>query len=257
MEQEITKNLIKEVTGTFADNAFATLMATLGVPFPSVTLPLAKGLVMGLIENCYNNCAQQTLSVKEKEKFNLVTATAANTFSELAKRDGVDISCCSINEEYYNYAYEVAEHVTLDAIRQSENSKIIILGRFYGSQFYKGNMNWQDMHQIIAMISALTLRQIVMIHLIAHEFEGYDKELFIDNPSACVEVNRLLDYGIWKIRGAPLGTNDSANIQLKNLESTDYAKNVDEAMMLQELSSEDIKRTIEGLRLTLEPTNHF
>ena len=65
----------------------------------------------------------------------------------------------------------MAEHATTEAIRQSENAKVDILGRYYGSQLYKGHQSWHDMHQIISMTSSLTLRQIVIIHLISTKFK--------------------------------------------------------------------------------------
>lgn len=105
------------------------------------------------------------------------------------------------------------------------------------------------MHQIITMTGLLTLRQIVMIRLIAEGFPGIDKELCITNPSACVETNRLLDYGIWRTEGAAFGVDDSGRIKLSFLRSTDYAKKVKDALMLDQLSDDDVERTVESLCL--------
>ena len=88
-----------------------------------------------------------------------------------------------------------------------------------------------------------------MIRLIAEGFPGIDKKLCITNPSACVETNRLLDYGIWRTEGAALGVDDSGAIRLSFLRSTDYSKKVKEALMLDQLSEEDVKRTVDSLCL--------
>ena len=126
------------------------------------------------------------------------------------------------------------------------------MGRYYGRQFYKGNIDWQDMHQMITMAGSLTLRQLIMIRLIADDFKGLDTKSFIGNPSACVEINRLLDYGIWQKDGAAFSINDSIAPQLADIISTPYSKEVSEALMLDRLSEEDIQRTIYSLNLKTE-----
>ena len=131
-----------------------------------------------------------------------------------------------------------------------------MIGRYYGGEFYKhgGNIDFQDMHQMITMVGMLTFRQIVLIRLIAEGFKEVNTELFISNPSACVEVNRLRDYGIWKTEGAAFGINESGRIQLKSVIPTEYSAIVCESLMLEKLSDDDVRRTIESLRLTDDGT---
>lgn len=249
MSKEKSKEIISELAGAAVDTGFNALALAAGFPAVAIAAPLAKGLIVGLIRNCYNDCAQRTLSVRESEKLNRMSAIALQTFRELAEKDNVYAWERAIDPEYIDYAYEVAEHATLEGIKQSERAKLDIIGRYYGRQLYKGFTDWQDMHQIITMTGQLTLRQIVMIRLIAEGFPGIDKELCITNPSACVETNRLLDYGIWRTEGAAFGINDSGSIRLSFLRSTDYAKKVKDALMLDQLSEEDVKRTVESLGL--------
>ena len=157
-----------------------------------------------------------------------------------------------MNPELIDYSFEVAEHATTEAIRQSENAKVDILGRYYGRQLYKGNQSWQDMHQIISMTSSLTLRQIVIIHLISTKFKDYDQMLFISNPSACVEVNRLKEYGIWKTVGAAFGIDESQPIRLTELIPTAYSHMISRELMLECINETDIKRVIDSLNLTTD-----
>lgn len=63
------------------------------------------------------------------------------------------------------------------------------------------------------------------------------------------ETNRLLDYGIWRTEGAAFGVDDSGAIRLSFLRSTDYAKELKEALVLDRLSEEDVKRTVDSLCL--------
>ena len=149
--KEIAKSVTSEMAGTVTELAFSALVTAAGFPSAAIALPLAKGLVLGLVENCYNDCAQRTLSIRETKKLNRVSTIALETFRELAEKDGVIAWQMNIDSAYLDYAYEVAEHATMEAIKQSEMKKVDLLGRYYGRQFYKGAIDWQDMHQMITM----------------------------------------------------------------------------------------------------------
>jgi len=254
MNEEVVKNVSSELASNAIDYGFGKLAISVGFPKIAFLTPLAKGIILGLFENCFNDYKQRVLSISENNKLEKATRIALQTFKELADNDQVEPAIMKIDEAYLNYAFEVAEHATLESIRQSELGKVDIIGRYYGGQFYKGNLDWQDMHQMITMVGMLTFRQLVLIRLIVDGFPSLDKDLYVSNPSACVEINRLLDYGIWKTNGAAFGVNDSGAIQLKQLELTDYAKQVNEALMLERLSRDEIMRTIESLRLSSDGT---
>lgn len=254
MSDIIAKSIVSEITGSVTESLFVTLASAAGFPVAALAAPLAKGLVLGLVENCFNDCSQMTLSVSEKKKLNQVSLVALQTFWEMAEKDGIVAWEMSIDPAYIDYAYEVAEHASMEAIRQSEKKKVDVLGQYYGKQFYEGRSNWQDMHQMISMIGTLTFRQIVMIRLISEGFKGINGKLFIGNPSACVEVNRLKDYGIWQTSGAAFGINESVEIQLDNIIATFYSDKVSEELMLDRLSDSDIRIVTESLGLTEKGT---
>ena len=102
-----------------------------------------------------------------------------------------------------------------------------------GKTFYKGNNDWQDMHQIIMMAGTLTYRQVVLIRLICEGFKGISPEMFVTNPSACVEINRMRDYGLWMTDMAMFKNDASATIQVKLLKPTNYTQMVYDALMLE------------------------
>ena len=252
MSDEIKKSIATEITGAAVDMVFPSLTVAAGFPVGVFATPLVKGFVLGLVQNCFNDYAQRTLSISEMRKLTQEYTVALRTFRELAEHDGIIAWEMNLDDTCYDYFFEVAEHVTMEGIRQSENTKVDILGRYYGRQFYNKCTDWQNMHQIINMVGTLTLRQLVVIRLIVEGFEGENKSLFISNPSACVEINRLKDYGIWKTTGAAFGINESGAIQLSELMPTEYAKQVNESLMLSQLSNSDILRTKESLNLTID-----
>lgn len=247
---DIAKNTMMEGVGSLVEKGFSTLAVAAGFPAAAVLSPLAKGLVVGLIENCYNDYAQRTLSISETKKLNTASQVALEVFRELSEKDRVLAWEISIDPSYEEYAYEVADHVIQESIRQSETKKAEVLGRYYGKRIYQGPGDWQDMHQIITMAGTLSFRQIVLIRLINEGFIGIDPDMFITNPSACVEVSRMQDYGLWMTDKVTFKDDASAEIQIKDLMPTVYAKMVGGALMLDKLSEEDIKRTIESLSLS-------
>ena len=252
---KIRKSIEKEYIGKGVEMGFAALATTAGFPVATIAVPLVKGIVLGLLENCYNDFSQKTISVRETRKLERATTVALQTFRELAEKDGEDAWKLNIDPAYIDYAFEVAEHATMEAIRQSESAKVDILGRYYGRSFYKGDTDWQDMHQMITMVGELTLRQIVMIRLISEGFNGINGKLFVTNPSACVEMNRLKDFGIWRTEGAAFGINESGPLQLCGIIPTIYVNQVNKALMLDKLSEEDIHRVIDSLCLSEKGTN--
>lgn len=236
--------------GMVASHGFAGLMVAVGFPEAAVLKPLVQGTTISLMNYCYDDMIKRRLSDRENEKVDMLAEESLRTFMEMAEKDGVTAIEMQIAPSQLENAYEVSEELMLAAIRQSQNKKVKILGRYYGKTFYEGKIDWQDMHQIITMAGALTYRQVVMIRLICDGFNGISPEMFITNSSACIDINRMREYGLWMTEMALFKNDASARIQLKLLKPTEYAKMVCEALMLEKLSDDDIKRTIENLALS-------
>ena len=248
----VARTALAQGSGVAVSKGFASLMLAVGFPEAAVLTPFVRGATIGLMNTLYDDVTKRSLSERENEKVDLLSKTSLQTFMELAEKDGVTAISMQIDEGQLQYAYEVSEDLMLTAIRQSQQKKVEILGRYYGGSFYKGNVDWQDMHQIIMMAGTLTFRQIVLIRLICEGFGGVSPEMFITKPSACVEINRMQDYGLWMTDMAMFKEDSSAKIQIKLLKPTEYAKMVYDALMLEKLSDDDIKRTLESLMLSDE-----
>jgi len=251
------RNVITQLTGNLTDAGFTALATACNLP-AGLTLGAAqaivRGAMQGVMQNCYDDVQSRALSKREVVKHNLVFDIAERTYFELAAKDKENSVSQDVvlEESYFQQVYETAEHVSIEAIRQSEMKKIEVLGRYYGGEFYKHgpNIDFQNMHQIISMVGNLTYRQIVMIRLISEDFNGLDKKLFIHNQYACVEINRLKDYGIWQTEGASFGINESWDLQLSSIIPTIYSGKVYDSLMLDRLSEDDVQRTIESLKLS-------
>ena len=246
----MTRTASAQGAGIVVSNGFAALMTAVGFPEAAVLKPLVQGTTISLMNLCYDDMTKRRLSERENEKVDLLAETSLRTFMKLAEEDGVTAITMQIDEGQLKNAYEVSEELMLAAIRQSQDKKVEILGRYYGKTFYEGMIDWQDMHQIIMMAGTLTYRQVVLIRLIFEGFKDINPEMFITNPSACVEINRMRDYGLWMTNMAMFKNDASATIQLRLLKPTEYTQMVYDALMLEKLSDEDIKRTIDSLALS-------
>lgn len=244
------KSAIAQGTGTAISRAFGVIMTSIGHPEAIMLSPLVRGAFIGVMNTCYDDIKGRLLSKIENKKVDDVMKIALETFYEFADKDCVTAVSLQMDEGQIEYAFEASEDLMLTAIRQSEHTKVEILGRYYGQEFYKGTSNWQDMHQMITMSGTLTLRQLVLIRLISEGFKGLDNSLYITNSSACVEINHLRNYGIWKTDGAMLGIDESRPLQLSLLQPTEYASIVCDSLMLKRLSDNDINRTLDTLQLS-------
>lgn len=255
LAENVAKNTLAQGTGLVVSKAFGALMTAIGLSQAVVLTPLVSGAAIGVFNKSYDDFTHRKLSGLESQKLDLFSQAAVQTFFELAEKDGVTPMLQQIEEGQLQYAYEAAEGAMLTAVRQSQRAKIQILGRYFGRQLYSDKIDWQDMHQMLKMIDALTFRQLVMIRLIAEDFKGLDKKLFINNPTACVEINRLLDFGIWQTAGAQFGINKSWKLQLESIIPTTYSDEVSKSLMLETLTEDNINETIKGLSLTTEGTS--
>ena len=66
----ISKHIVDEAIGSTTEIGFAALATAVGFPQFALAAPLAKGMILGLWENCYNDYKQRTLSVAEEKKTN-------------------------------------------------------------------------------------------------------------------------------------------------------------------------------------------
>ena len=62
MPNSIIKNIATEA---IRESGFAALATAAG--FPALASPLVKGIILGIIENCYNDYAQRTLSNPDRD----------------------------------------------------------------------------------------------------------------------------------------------------------------------------------------------
>ena len=253
------RNALTQLAGSLTDAGFTALLSAYNLP-AGLSLVAAQALVrggiQGVMQNCYDDIRARALSNRELEKHNHFFDVAERTFFELAAQtyDTSTGQTYVLGDEYIEQVREIAEHASIEAMRESQAKKIEVLGWYYGSEFFRNgpNLKFDEMHQIVSMVSALTFRQTVLIRLIDEGFNGLDENQFVTDPTMCVEINRLKDYGIWQTGGISFGINESWHIQLKMIIPTIYSETLCRVLMLDKISEEDIKRAVDGMELKSE-----
>lgn len=243
---------IDNLTQTSLDLLLASFGIT-GIPLATMKI-IFNSCVQGIMRNCFDDIISRHLSKREVEKHNMVFNIAEQEFFRLASVNHCN-SIVDFSNSYYKYAFEVAEHLSIEAMRQSEEEKIKILGKYYGKQFYYSNTNWGDMHHVISLVGNLSLRQLIMIKLITERFDNVDKELYITNSYACIEINVLLNYGIWSREKLPIETNSTHTIQINSLTPTKVAEDIYNSLSLNDISEDCTQNVIDSLLLNSDSCN--
>ena len=130
----IAKGALAQGTGTIVTAGFGVIMTAMGAPQSSLVTSLIRGATMGVMNSCYDDMIHKQLSSRESQRVQIVNEFAVKTFFECAEKDGVIPTSLQIDEGQLKYAYEVAENLIMTAIRQSEQTKVEVLGRYYGRQ---------------------------------------------------------------------------------------------------------------------------
>lgn len=251
---EYIKNSLIQFNNTAIDS-FALDLASefaLSTTTPCFTLikSLAKGIMQTTMIKCFNDISERSLSTIEEQKLDLIFNTAEETFWSLAKANEWENNVNDFSLE--QYAFETAEHMILEGLKQYDKEKMKILGRFYGKTFYYGSNCWDDLHQKIGLVGELTYRQIVFIYFLEQNLLGHSQEESITNSTACVEINQLINYGICQTTDLIIGgTNKSSPIKLSFIKVTDYAKQLYDDLLLDDLNSNDIQKIISTLDLKI------
>lgn len=251
---------IRTVLADIADGSIETLAepaaAILGLPGTGIAFNVIKNLAsstgQGIMAKIYDDISKRKITTIESLKHDKVFDRAEKTFWSLAYhndfKESSDIQLA--DQSQIQHCWEVAEHVSLEGIRQSQLAKLDVLGRFYGKSFYEGRTDWDNLHQSITIFGQLTFRQLVVIYLLCKDFPEIDQNLSPTNPHVISEINGLVDMGLCKTVDFRWGGMDkSRQEKLSWYKATDFSQIVYEEFMLDELSQESINKTVETFSL--------
>lgn len=191
----------------------------------------------------YEDVKSRQISDWQSTRLKDIIRKTKSEFITLANKHNCQLDTYTEEPLWDQNFYEAGVHILFEAINESQSKKIDVFARFWAHLIFFNKSDWDNIHLITSIISKLTYRQIVLIRIIHDGFLG-KKDKQITNSNVCVELNSLLDYGVWSTSGAGLGIDNSAPITLNELEKTSYCDYLYEILMLSELPDEDIKSVI-------------
>lgn len=246
------RQALSDLTGAGVETLAEPIASVLGLPGSGLAFSAMKALAsstsQGLMLSVYDEIKKRNLSTLEHRKHQQVFDVAEQTFWRLAEENGFNEAAppSPLSESEVQYCWEVAEHVSLEGIRQSQLKKLDILGRYYGKLFYEGRTDWDNQHHFISVFGQLTFRQLVFVYLLCNNFPLVDEDAKPQNLYAVSEINHLVDIGLCKTADFRWGGEDKSRPEpLSWYEPTELSHKVYNEFMLQNLPEEDVKKCID------------
>lgn len=216
---------------------------------------IAEGCSASIAQSMYDDIRKRTESVSahQTEKIELVFEIARKKFVELLAKSMDTEHLVSIDfqldKSVEEQAFGAAEHVFVASMNQYNMKKLEVLGKLYGKAFFEDKRNFDDLHLAIDIADRWSYRQILLLYLICNDCCGLAKELYITDSRICIELRRLQNDGVWFIDGVPLSIDNSMPIQVAQLRPTDFAKELYQELVLDDIPVDDVKEIMKDFRL--------
>lgn len=217
---------------------------------------IAEGCSASIAQSMYDDVRKRATAVSEHQtkKIEMVYEIARKKFVELLAKSMDAEHLISIKFELdksvEEQAFGAAEHVFVASMNQYNEKKLEVLGKLYGKAFFDDKRKFDDLHLAIDIADRWSYRQILLLYLICNNWCGLEKELYITDARICIELRRLQSDGVWFIEGVQTSINNVMPIQIAQLLPTEFAKELYQELVLDELCVDDVKEIMKNLRLT-------
>ena len=217
---------------------------------------IAEGCSASIAQSIYDDVRHRAVSISEHQtkKIEMVYEIARNKFVELLAKSMDTDHLVSIEFELdksvEEQAFGAAEHVFVASMNQYNEKKLAVLGKLYGKAFFDDKRNFDDLHLAIDIADRWSYRQMLLLYLTCNNWCGLAKELYITDARICIELRRLQNDGVWFVDGVPMSINNALPIQIAQLRPTEFAKELYDELVLDEICIDDVKVIMNDLKLT-------
>lgn len=215
---------------------------------------IAEGCSSSIAQSMYDNVRGRIVSEHQIRKVEKVYEIAKDKFIELLSKsldvDHLVAIDFQLDKSVEEQAFGAAEHIFVASMNQYNERKLEVLGKLYGKAFFDDKRKFDDLHLAIDLADRWSYRQLILLYIICNNCCGLSKDLFITDARICVELRRLQNDGIWFIDGVPMSVNNAMPIQVEQLRPTEFAKELYQEMILDELKDEDVKNVMDALKLS-------
>ena len=264
MEEGVISKMAKAGIGKIVGTSVGTLVGEFVLSLDptlagGTTLLLSKAISescsASIAQSMYDDIRKRTASVSEHQtkKIEMVFEIARKKFVELLAKSMDTEHLVTIDfqldKSVEKQAFGAAEHVFVASMNQYNVKKLEVLGKLYGKAFFEDKRNFDDLHLAIDIADRWSYRQILLLYLICNDCCGLAKELYITDSRICIELRRLQNDGVWFIDGVPLSIDNSMPIQVAQLRPTEFAKELYQELVLDDILVDDVKEIMKDFRL--------
>ncbi len=252
-------DIVKDIEELTIEGVTSIISCHTGNAGPLVA-PVANFLLKRGFDKVIKDVVSRQLSEMQKAKVNEVRDYAILTFYKLAEENGWEEN----HSEAYSYTKTIAESIEdvfNKAVNESRRAKRIILGAYLGSSLYYSNSTNPDLENffyISSIIERLTFRQLCMVSLIGHRFDGYKiegKRSSITDKVSISELTDLRSQFFWLPAMSYMGGTPQ-EIPLDYITPTDTTLALKSAIVFPDAIKEDYSRVVESMKIMpLNPTN--
>lgn len=236
MTDNVTENIMDGVADVTIPAAATVLATGTGIPssISAFAMTFAYKTVKDAIVGVADDTRKRQLSDFQFRCIDIVDQQAQLAYEKLCNASTDIEGQHPETEDYIANAAQFSLRIAQDAIRESQLKKLIFLGNYWGWGMAKGYGKWDDLHANVNLLSEMTHRQVVMLKMFADGFNDEEKGRCITNPTACIEVNKLLQVGLLRREGVPMTEDKSAPVKVDELFVTDYGQQMLDGLLLNE-----------------------
>lgn len=229
------KNIVETLTDVAADTAACVVQGPALKVISHVTIKTIGDTIARSLEQIPKN----NFTRYQEEKAREVIERAKWRFEQNNTIENDSNSCAM---DYVEHAFEIGYRIIQNAMLESQQKKLPILGDFWGNVVSKNHNDWDEYHDIADIIDGLTYRKLVLIKIINDGFNNWSgSHPNITDSLICVELNQLQQIGIWKSDAVIWGTDVTAALPIKDIKKTNLCSRLVSLLMLDEnIPDEDI-----------------
>lgn len=234
------------------------LLEWLGIPASSsAIIIIGKSLKMFLkygIPNVFKDFQSRPLSPVQKDRLDEVKVETIRTVYRLIEKNGWDDNHPESSLYIQNYI-EYADDLVNKAVNESRHTKRLLIGAYLGSTIYTKNCqepDWDNVFYLSSLMDKLTVRQVVLLKLIADEFSMIDERedvICITNKVAISELKEIANQNMWVGRFSCQPDPTYMAIPLRYICPTDLTKEFISSMLMPNGLQGNVEQTIKSLDL--------
>lgn len=243
---EITSDII-------AAGAPATISTLLGIPISSLPGAALSSIVKHGAQACmnkvYDDIKARQLSSMQINRVEQVLYYAQTAYYEMVDKQGWELSHPE-SGAYLSAHIEACEHTVINAINESQSKKIPFEGYLFASQYFSQNKDFDNFHMAANLLFKMTWRELVLVSIINDDWLDVEKDQYITNPAACVEVYDLVTWGLVKPNEGWVIENNSKPVHLSEISITEFGTMLSMSLLLEKITDQEKKKVIDSLQLT-------